>query len=76
MKPGDFFVDTYYEPETIVLKVSRKSIRPYGYDLKVVYTSIPSLIRRDIYLTRYSNDKELMPVAMITIDDKLMMIKL
>lgn len=76
MKPGDCFVDTYYEPDTIVLKVSSKSMGPDGYACTVIYTSVPNRMEKGQTVTRYSDDEELIPIAMITIDDKVILIKL
>ena len=75
MKPGDYYLDNYYEPETIVLKVSNL-IGPDGHECTIVYASDPDVMTIGYNVARYSNDKDLIPVAMITIDDKLMIIKL
>ena len=75
MKPGDCYIDDYYEPDTIVLKVT-DVMEADGYECTVVYTSDPDRMRKGARATRYSDDDELIPVAMITIDNKLMIIKL
>lgn len=77
MKPGDCYIDEYYEPETIVLKVTEIEVpgRP-AYKCKVVYTSDPHRLDMGEIVTRYRKDKELIPVAMVTIDNKLILIKL
>jgi hypothetical protein len=75
MKSGNCYIDKYYEPETIVLKVS-SSIGPDGYDCTVVYSSDSYYMKVGDKIRRYSNDEELIPAAMITIDKKLMIIKL
>jgi hypothetical protein len=75
MKPGDYYIDNYYEPETIVLKVT-DLMDADGYECTVVYSSDPDRMGMNYIATRYSDDEDLIPVAMITIDDKLMIIKL
>ena len=75
MKPGDCYIDEYFEPETIVLKVSNL-MGPDGYRCTVVYTSDPDLMEIGQEVPRYSNDEELIPVAMIAIDNKLIITKL
>lgn len=75
MKPGDYYIDDYYEPETIVLRVTDQESAD-GYTCKVFYTSDPNRMEIDVKVSRYSNDEDLIPVALITIDDKLMIIKL
>ena len=75
MKPGDCFIDEHFEPDTVVLRLSDRLLAD-GYECTVVYTSDPHLMGLGVTLTRWSNDEELIPVAMITIDDKLMIIKL
>jgi len=75
MKPGDYYIDDYYEPETIILRVTDQESAD-GYTCKVVYTSDPNRMEIDVKVSRYSNDEDLIPVALITIDDKLMIIKL
>lgn len=75
MKPGDYYIDEYFEPDTIVLKVSDLQ-GPDGYYCTVVYTSDFDRMEKGQTVTRYSNDEELIPVAMITIDNKLIIIKL
>jgi len=77
MKPGDYYIDDYFEPDTVVLKVTEIEVpgRP-AYKCKVVYTSDPHRLEMGETVTRYRKDEELIPVAMITIDDKLMIIKL
>ena len=80
MKPGDYYLDDYYEPETVVVKVTE--IEPVliedasRYKCKVVYSSDPGRMRKDDIVSRSIDDDDLIPVAMITIDDKLMIIKL
>ena len=75
MKLGDCFIDEYYEPDTVVLKLIIIKDAP-SYKCKVVYTSDPHRLDMGEIVTRYRKDKELVPVAMITIDNKLMIIKL
>jgi hypothetical protein len=75
MKPGDCYIDEHFEPDTVVLKITDQDTAD-GYICTVVYTSDPHLMRKGAMVTRYSDDEELIPVAMITIDDKLMIIKL
>lgn len=75
MKPGDYYIDNYFEPDTIVLKVS-DLIGPDGYYCIVIYTSDPDRMEKGQEVTRYSDDEELIPIAMITIDDKVILIKL
>ena len=77
MKPGDYYIDDYFEPDTVVLKVTEIEVpgRP-AYKCKVVYTSDPHRLEMGETVTRYRKDEELIPVAMVTIDDKLMIIKL
>ena len=75
MKPGDYYIDNYFEPETIVLKVT-DIMEADGHECIVVYTSDPTRMYKDYIVARQSNDEDLIPVAMITIDDKLMIIKL
>lgn len=75
MKPGDCFMDKYYEPETVVLNVTGIEA-PGGYECRVVYTSDPNRMEMGKTVTRLSIDNDLIPVAMITIDDKLIIIKL
>ena len=80
MKPGDCYLDDYYEPETVVLKVTE--IGPvliediFHYKYRVVYSSDSDRMRKDDIVSRSIDDEDLIPVAMITIDDKLMIIKL
>jgi hypothetical protein len=47
-----------------------------GHECMVVYTSDPHRMRMNEIVSRTSDDEDLIPVAMITIDDKLMIIKL
>jgi hypothetical protein len=75
MKPGDCYIDDYYEPDTVVLKVS-DLMGADGYECTVVYTSDPDRMRKGAMVTRTSDDEELIPVAMITIDNKVILIKL
>ena len=75
MKPGDCYIDDYYEPDTVVLKVS-DLMGADGYECKVVYTSDPDRMRKGAMVTRTSDDEELIPVAMITIDNKVILINL
>jgi len=75
MKPGDYYIDDYYEPETIILRVTDQESAD-GYACKIVYTSDPNRMEIDVKISRHSTDEDLIPVAMITIDDKLMIIKL
>ncbi len=75
MKPGDCYIDDYYEPETVVLRVTDQESAD-GYACTVVYSSDPYRMRIGEKVSRYIDDEELIPVAMITIDDKLMIIKL
>ncbi len=75
MKPGDCYIDEYYEPDTIVVRVTDQESAD-GYTCTVVYSSDPYRMRIGEKVSRYSNDEDLIPVAMITIDNKLMIIKL
>ena len=75
MKPGDCFIDDYYEPDTIVVKVT-DLMDSDGHECVVTYSSDPDRMRIGEKVSRYSDDKELIPVAMITIDNKVMIIKL
>jgi hypothetical protein len=75
MKPGDCYIDNYYEPDTIVLQVTNVS-NADGHECIVVYTSDPYRLRLGEKVSRYSNDDELIPVAMITIDNKVILINL
>ena len=76
MKPGDCYLDDYYEPETVVLKVTEIKDDPGGYKCRVVYTSDSNRLEMGETVSRWAIDHQLIPVAMITIDDKLMIIKL
>jgi hypothetical protein len=75
MKPGDCYLDAYYEPDTIVLQVTNVC-NADGHECIVVYTSDPYRLRLGEKVSRYSNDDELIPVAMITIDNKVILINL
>ena len=75
MKPGDCFIDNYYEPETIVLTVTNQDTAD-GYTCRVVYSSDPGRMEIGTKVSRYSDDEDLIPIAMITIDNKLMIINL
>ena len=75
MKQGDHYIDDYYEPDTIVLQVTNVS-NADGHECIVVYTSDPYRLRLGEKVSRYSNDDELIPVAMITIDNKVILINL
>lgn len=76
MKPGEYYLDTYYEPETIVIHIIETLYDGDSFKGNVIYTSDPDRIGMSTVMTGYSDDPELIPVAMITIDDKLMIIKL
>jgi hypothetical protein len=76
MKPGDCFIDDYYEPETVVIQIIEYLNNGDGFKGKVVYTSNPDIISKDITVKGYNYDKGLIPVAMITIDDKVILINL
>lgn len=76
MKPGDCYIDTYYEPETVVIQVVEYANSRNNFTGHVIYTSNSDILPRDITVKGYNYDKDLIPVAMITIDDKLMIIKL
>jgi hypothetical protein len=81
MKSGDCYIDEYYEPETIVIQIIEYPVVIYpnsgdGFTGKVIYTSNPHIMSRDITVRGHDYDQGLIPVAMITIDDKLMIIKL
>ena len=79
MKPGDYYIDDYYEPETVVVKVTQIETvieDASRYKCRVVYSSDPGRMRKDDIVSRSIDDEDLIPVAMITIDDKLMIIKL
>ena len=79
MKPGECYIDDYYEPETVVVKVTQIETvieDASRYKCKVVYSSDPGRMRKDDIVSRSIDDDDLIPVAMITIDNKLMIIKL
>ena len=76
MKPGDYYMDEYYEPETVVIQVVEYPNSGNNFTGNVIYTSNPDILPRDITVKGYNYDKGLIPVAMITIDNKLMIIKL
>lgn len=76
MKPGDYYLDTYYEPETIVIHIIENLYDGDSFRGNVIYTSDPDRIGMSTVMTGYSDDPELIPVAMITIDNKLMIINL
>ena len=79
MKPGEYYLDNYYEPETVVVKVTQIETvieDASRYKCRVVYSSDPGRMRKDDIVSRSIDDEDLIPVAMITIDDKLMIIKL
>lgn len=79
MKPGDYYLDNYYEPETVVIHIIENLKVYYDGDSfkgNVIYTSDPDRIGMSTVMTGYSDDPELIPVAMIYIDNKLMIIKL
>ena len=76
MKPGDCYIDDYYEPETVVIQVVEYPNSGNNFTGNVIYTSNPDILPRDITVKGYNYDKGLIPVAMITIDNKLMIIKL
>jgi hypothetical protein len=79
MKPGECYMDEYYEPETVVVKVTQIQTiieDASRYKCKVVYSSDPDRMKKDDIVSRSIDDEDLIPVAMITIDDKLMIIKL
>ena len=76
MKLGDCYIDDYYEPDTVVIKIIEYPLTFDDFKSKVIYTSDPDRIEKYTTVTGYSDDPELIPVAMITIDDKLMIIKL
>ena len=75
MKPGDCFIDDYYEPETIVLRVTNL-MDADGHECMVVYTSDPNRIPKGSLVSRTLDDEDLIPVAMITIDNKVILINL
>jgi hypothetical protein len=75
MKPGDYYIDNYYEPDTIVVRVTDQDTAD-GHDCIVVYTSDPYRMETGAKVSRYSDDEDLIPVAMITIDNKVILINL
>jgi hypothetical protein len=75
MKPGDYYIDNYFEPETVVLRVT-DIMEADGHECIVVYTSDPTRMHKDYIVARHSNDEDLIPVAMITIDNKVILINL
>jgi hypothetical protein len=75
MKPGDYYIDDYYEPDTVVLKVS-DIIEVNRHKCTVVYSSDPDRMSIGEIVVRTSDDEELIPVAMITIDNKVILINL
>ena len=76
MKPGDYYLDNYYEPETVVLKVTEIKDDPGGYKCRVVYTSDSNRLEMGETVSRWAIDHQLIPVAMITIDNKVILINL
>jgi hypothetical protein len=77
MKPGDCYIDEYYEPEeTVMMQIIHEHLYSGCYKAKVIYTSDPDRVPKDSLETVWSNDKHLVPAAMITIDNKVMIIKL
>jgi hypothetical protein len=76
MKVGDCYIDDYYEPETVVIQVVEYPNSRNNFTGKVIYTSNPDIIPRDITVKGYNYDKGLIPVAMITIDNKVILINL
>ena len=75
MKPGDCYIDDYYEPDTVVVRVTDQDTAD-GYKCIVVYSSDPDRMRIGEIVARTSDDEELIPVAMITIDNKVILINL
>jgi hypothetical protein len=75
MKLGDYYIDDYYEPDTVVLKVS-DIIEVNRHKCTVVYSSDPDRMSIGEIVVRTSDDEELIPVAMITIDNKVILINL
>jgi len=75
MKPGDCYIDDYYEPDTIVVRVTDQESAD-GYACTVVYSSDPDRMWIGEKVSRYSDDEDLIPVAMITIDNKVILINL
>ena len=75
MKPGDYYIDDYYEPDTIVVRVTSQDTAD-GYTCIIAYTSDPGRMEIGEKVSRYSTDEDLIPVAMITIDDKVILINL
>jgi hypothetical protein len=75
MKPGECYIDDYYEPDTIVLQLTNVS-NDYSHECIVVYSSDPGRMEIGAKVSRYLNDEELIPVAMITIDNKVILINL
>ena len=79
MKQGDCFIDDYYEPDTIVVQVTNVNnavSNADGHECTVVYSSDPHRMRIGEKVSRYSDDEDLIPVAMITIDNKVILINL
>ena len=81
MKPGDCYIDEYYEPETIVIQIIEYPVVIYpnngdGFQGKVIYTSNPHIMARDITVRGHDYDQGLIPVAMMTIDNKVILINL
>jgi hypothetical protein len=85
MKLGDCYIDEYYEPETVVIQIIEYPVviqvveypnSGDGFKGKVIYTSNPHIISRDITVRGHDYDKGLIPVAMITIDNKVILINL
>jgi len=75
MKVGDCYIDEYYEPDTIVVKITDQDTAD-GYKCTVVYSSDPHRMNMNEIVSRYSDDEDLIPVAMITIDNKVILINL
>jgi hypothetical protein len=85
MKVGDCYIDEYYEPETVVIQIIEYPVviqvveytnSGDGFKGKVIYTSNPHIMSSGITVRGHDYDKGLIPVAMITIDNKVILIKL
>lgn len=77
MKPGDCFIDTYYEPGIVAIEViSKQPYSNHAYNCIVVYTYSPKRTSLGAIVTRKDDDEELVPATLVHIDDKVIPIKL
>ena len=76
MKRGEYYLDTYYEPETIVIHIIETLYDGDSFKGNVIYTSDPDRIGMSTVMIGYSDDPEHIPVVMLKIDGKEIPIKL